>query len=276
MAAPSPVRTRSRRRTRRYVLADPRHVAVSYAINPWMDPTAPFDPERARAQWTTLHATLSNLGHQVEVMPSEPDLPDLVFAANGALVLGRRALLSSYAHPQRQPETDVHRRWLQQQGLTVVQARSTVEGEGDLLVVGSRVLAGHGFRTSLAAHEQLRGLTPREVVSLELVDPRFYHLDTALGVVDERTIVWHPPAFTEESAAVVRRLGLDTITVDDHDAALLGCNLVSDGTHVIVPAGVRRLGRDLAARGLTVLPVDTSELRRAGGGPKCCVAEHHA
>ena len=275
MAAPALVRARVRRSTRRYVLAAPEHVAVTYAINPWMDPTAPFDPERARAQWLELRATLVALGHQVGVMPAVPDLPDLVFAANGALVLGRRALLSRFAHPQRQPEAEVHRGWLEQRGITVVEARAPVEGEGDLLVAGARILAGHGLRTAPAAHAQLRGLTSREVVSLELVDARYYHLDTALGVVDERTIVWHPPAFSEESADVLRRLYPDAITVDDHDAALLGCNLVSDGAHVIVPAGVRRLARDLTARGLTVVPVDLSELRLAGGGPKCCVAEHH-
>lgn len=276
MAAPALVRARVRRRTRRYVLAAPEHVAVTYAINPWMDPAAPFDPERARVQWQDLRDTLAALGHAVEVIPAVPDLPDLVFAANGALVLGRRALLSRFAQPQRRAEAAVHRRWLERRGITVVEANAPVEGEGDLLVVGDRVLAGHGFRTSMTAHAQLRGLTSREVVSLELVDPRFYHLDTALGVVDERTVVWHPPAFSEASAATVRRLHPDAITVDDHDAALLGCNLVSDGTHVVVPAGVRRLAADLAARGYTVVPVDLSELRLAGGGPKCCVAEHHA
>ena len=275
MAAPALARAGVRRRTRRYVLAAPDHVAVAYAINPWMDPAAPFDPERARAQWRELRTVLASLGHHVDVMPAVPELPDMVFAANGALVLGRRALLSRFAHPQRRPEAAVHRAWLERRGITVVEARAPVEGEGDLLVVGDRVLAGHGFRTSLSAHDQLRGLTSRDVVSLELVDPRFYHLDTALGVVDEHTIAWHPPAFSEEAAATVRRLHPEAITVDEHDAALLGCNLLSDGTHVIVPAGVRRLASDLAARGRTVVPVDLSELRLAGGGPKCCVAEHH-
>lgn len=276
MTATDIVRQRQTTRVRRYLVASPAHVDVTYAINPWMDPTAPFDPERADAQWRTLVATLTSLGHRVDVLPPLPGLPDLVFAANGALVLGKRALLSRFAHPQRQPEAAHHRGWLQQQGIDVVEATAPCEGEGDLLVVGRRVLAGHGFRTALEAHDQVRAITDREVVSFELADPRFYHLDTALGVVDERTVAWFPPAFTDEGRATVQRLFPDAIEVDEHDALLLGCNLVSDGQHVVVPAGVKRLAADLAARGLTVLPVDLSELLLAGGGPKCCVAEHHA
>lgn len=275
MSATETVRATPRTRTRHYLVASPAHVAVTYAINAWMDPDAPFDPERAGAQWRGLVATLTSLGHRVDVLPPLAGLPDLVFAANGALVLGRRALLSRFAHPERQPEAAHHRTWLQQQGFDVVEAMAPCEGEGDLLVVGRRVLAGHGFRTSRDAHTQVAALTDREVVSLELVDPRFYHLDTAIGIVDDHTIAWFPPAFTDEGREVVERLYPDAIEVDEDDALLLGCNLVGDGRHVVVPAGVGRLGHDLRARDYEVVEVDLSELLLAGGGPKCCVAEHH-
>ena len=275
MTAVDVLTTRRPTRVRRYLVAAPDHVNVTYAINPWMDPTAPFDHERAIAQWRTLVRTLDALGHVVDVLPPLPGLPDLVFAANGALVLGRRALVSRFAHPQRRPEAAHHRTWLQQQGIDVVDATSTCEGEGDLLVVGRRVLAGHGFRTDPGAHAQVAALTDREVVPLRLTDPRFYHLDTALGVLDDDNVAWFPPAFDDASRATLERLYPRAVVVDEHDAGLLGCNLVSDGHHVVVPAGVRRLAADLTARGHRVLPVDLSELRLAGGGPKCCVAEHH-
>ena len=275
MSATETVRATPRTRTRRYLVASPAHVEVTYAINAWMDPTAPFDSERAMAQWRTLVATLTSLGHRVDVLPPLAGLPDLVFAANGALVLGRRALLSRFAHPQRQPEAAHHRTWLQQHGIDVVEPLAASEGEGDLLVVGRRVLAGHGFRTDVATHAQVAALTDREVVSLELTDPRFYHLDTAIGVVDDQTIAWFPPALTEAGRAEVERRYPDAIEVDEHDALLLGCNLVGDGRHVVVPAGVQRLRHDLRARGYDVVEVDLSELLLAGGGPKCCVAEHH-
>lgn len=262
-------------RTRRYLAAAPDHVEVAYAINPWMDPSVPFDRERATAQWRSLIATLTDLGHRVDVLPGVPGLPDLVFAANGALVLGRTALLSRFAHAERQPEAAHHRTWLERAGARTVEAIAPCEGEGDLLVVGRRILAGHGFRTDIAAHHQLRTLTHRDVVSLELVDPRFYHLDTALGVIDDDTVAWYPPAFSQAARATLEHLYPDAIRVEEEDALLLGCNLVSDGHHVVVPAGLGRLAADLRDRGLVPVPVDLSELRLAGGGPKCCIAEHH-
>lgn len=268
---PSPRTTR----LRRYLVASPAHVGVTYSINPWMDPAAPFDPPRAQAQWRALVATLTGLGHRVDVLPPLPGLPDLVFAANGALVLGRRALLSRFVHPQRRPEAEQHRTWLRHQGIDVVEAVAACEGEGDLLVIGRTVLAGHGFRTAEAAHAQLAALTDRTVVPLELADARFYHLDTALGVLDDRTVAWFPPAFTSTARAAIEQRFPDALVVDEHDALLLGCNLVSDGHHVVVPAGVQRLAHDLTARGYVPICVDLSELRLAGGGPKCCVAEHH-
>lgn len=264
-----------RPRTRRYLLADPAHVDVRYAINPWMDPAAPFDPERAQAQWRQLRDTLVGLGHDVAVLPARPDLPDLVFAANGALVLGDRALVARFAHAERRPEADLHRRWLHDRGITTVDATGSCEGEGDLLVVGRRVLVGHGFRSQPSAAADVATLTDREVVPVELVDPRYYHLDTALGVLDDHTIVWHPPAVAPAAADRLRALYPTAIEVDRHDAELLGCNLVSDGRHVVVPAGVDRLLHDLTRHGFDPVTVDLSELRLAGGGPKCCVAEHH-
>lgn len=266
---------RATRRTRRYLMASPDHVAMEYAINPWMDADGAFDPERAIAQWGDLRRALRRLGHRVDVLPAAPGLPDLVFAANGAFVLGDRAFLSRFAHPERRGEETVHRGWHVRAGHRITQARAACEGEGDLLTVGDVVLAGTGFRTELAAHDELRAWTDREVVTLELVDERYYHLDTALGVVGDDLVVWHPPALSPEAAEEVERRYPDAIVVDEHDAALLGCNLLGDERTAIVPAGVDRLAHDLAARGRRVVAVDLSELRRLGGGPKCCVAELH-
>jgi len=256
-------------------MAAPDHLVVEYAINPWMDPTAPFDPERAVAQWHQLRRALQRLGHVVDVLDAVRGLPDLVFAANGALVLGDRALLSRFRHPERRGEEAVHQAWLVARGIRVTQTTAPCEAEGDLLVAGRTILAGAGPRTDAAAHDQLRTLTCREVVTLELVDPRFYHLDTALGVVDDELVAWFPAALSQAAGEQVRRRFPDAIEVDEHDAMLLGCNLVSDGTTVVVPAGVQRLAHDLRARGHAVIEVDTSELLRAGGGPKCCTAEQH-
>lgn len=271
---PATTRVRTARR-RHYVMADPAHLDVVYAINPWMDPTAPFDRERAAAQWRGLHEALVALGHRVDVLPATPGLPDLVFAANGAVVVGRTALLSRFRFPQRAREAAVHERHLVASGRRVVTATSPIEGEGDVLLADGTLLAGHGFRTSRAAHRRLAATFDLPVLDLELVDPRFYHLDTAVGVAAADVLVWHPPAIAPADAQRFRARFPTAVEVDEHDALLLGCNLLGDGRHVVVPAGVDRLARDLAARGLTVVEVPMDELLLAGGGPKCCTAEWH-
>jgi N-dimethylarginine dimethylaminohydrolase len=150
------------------------------------------------------------------------------------------------------------------------------EGEGDLLVVGEVVLAGTGFRTDPRAHAEAAAVLGREVVGLQLVDPRYYHLDTAVAVLDDTTIAWLPAAFTPASQAVLRARFPDAIVADPADAAVLGLNAVSDGRHVVLPAQAPRLAAAVAERGFTTVPVDLSELLKGGGGPKCCTLEVRA
>lgn len=264
---------------RRYLMCPPEHFAVTYAINPWMDPTRAADRDRAREQWSAVRDAHLALDHQVDLLPALPGLPDMVFAANGALVVDGRALGSRFRHPERRAEQEPHRAWLQAAGVAVTPARAHVEGEGDLLVAGTAptapVLAAEGPRTERAAHAEVARVLGRPVVGLRLVDPRFYHLDTALAVLDDTTVAVVPGALDGASLRRVRALFPEVVEVSDPDASVLGANAVSDGRHVVLEAAATRLADDLAARGFVPLPVDTSELRRAGGSVKCVTAEHH-
>jgi N-dimethylarginine dimethylaminohydrolase len=149
------------------------------------------------------------------------------------------------------------------------------EGEGDLLLAGEVILAGTGFRTTHAAHARAQEVFGRPVITLQLVDPRFYHLDTALCVLND-TVAYLPEAFSAGSQAVLRRLFPDAVLATPSDAEVLGLNAVCDGLNVVLPAQVGRLAEDLHARGYQVIGVDLSELRKAGGGPKCCTLEVRA
>jgi N-dimethylarginine dimethylaminohydrolase len=262
---------------RRYLMCPPAHFAVEYAINPWMVPGVPVDRRRALAQWDRLRRTYLDLGHAVDVLAPLPGLPDMVYAANGATVLGGVVLGARFRHPQRAAEAGAHAAWFRRAGLRVVEPEFVNEGEGDLLVVGSGpdavVLAGWGFRTDPRAHAEVARVLGCEVVSLELCDPRYYHLDTAVAVLDATTLAWLPQAFTARSRAVLRERFPDALVADPRDAAVLGLNAVSDGRHVVLPAGATRLAAALAERGFVPVPVDLSELRKGGGGPKCCTLE---
>jgi N-dimethylarginine dimethylaminohydrolase len=259
---------------RRYAMCPPLHFEVAYAINPWMDPSVPVDQPLALAQWQELRATYGRLGHTVELIPPVPGLPDMVFAANGALVYGGRALGARFATPQREPEACAHLDWLHAHGYPeAVLPRHVNEGEGDFAVVGEVILAGTGYRTDPRAHAEVAAWFGSEVVSLELVDPCYYHLDTALCVLDDRTIAYLPRAFSPVGRATLEARYPDAIVVSDADAAVLGLNAVSDGRHVVLNEEAVDFADQLAAAGFLPVPVDLSELRRSGGGPKCCTQE---
>jgi N-dimethylarginine dimethylaminohydrolase len=264
-------------RSRHYLMCRPTHFAVEYAINPWMDPGLPVDRVRAVSQWETLRRTYTDLGHRVDTIEPLADLPDMVFAANGGLVIDGAAYTAQFHEPERAAEGPAYCAWFEQAGLGPVHvAKEINEGEGDLLVAGRFVLAGTGFRTSLAAHQEVQELFGRPVITLQLVDPRFYHLDTALSVLDERTLAYYPEAFSPGSAQVLRELFPDAILATAADAEVLGLNAVSDGRHVVLAEQAHGLHGRLARRGYTPIGVDMSELMKAGGGAKCCTLEIRA
>ncbi|MER7169197.1 dimethylargininase [Micromonospora sp. NPDC000207] len=254
----------------RFLMCRPTYFAVDYAINPWMDPTAPVDTALAVRQWELLRRTYLDLGHQVELIDPLPGLPDMVFAANGATVIDGHAMAVQFRDPQRADEAPAYRSWLERSGFEVSDPKHVNEGEGDVLLVGDHLLAGTGFRTSHAAHARLQETFGYPVVTLHLVDPRFYHLDTALTVLDEQTVAYLPEAFSPGSRAVLRRLFPDAVHATTADAEVLGLNAVSDGRHVVLPEQATGLTGQLRDRGYLTIGVDLSELRKAGGGPKCC------
>jgi N-dimethylarginine dimethylaminohydrolase len=256
----------------RYLMCRPTYFAVDYAINPWMDPSAPVDTDLAVRQWTALRDTYRALGHTVEELDPNPGLPDMVFAANGATVIDGVVYGAQFRFPERAAEAPAYLDWFVRAGFQTHEAKEVNEGEGDLRVVGPYVLAGTGFRTDLAAHAEAQELFGRPVITLNLVDPHYYHLDTALAVLGS-TVAYLPEAFSPGSQRVLRDLFPDAVIAAPADAAVLGLNAVCDGEHVVLPAQATGLAQQLAARGFQPVPVDLSELLKAGGGPKCCTLE---
>jgi N-dimethylarginine dimethylaminohydrolase len=256
----------------------PTYFTVEYAINPWMHPEDPADAGRAIAQWENLRRTYERLGHEVSLIDPVDGLPDMVFAANGATVVDGKVFGARFRYAERAAEGDAYLSWFKDHAAQLgikdaIMPTATVEGEGDLLTIGDKVLAGTGFRTDVAAHHELARFLEREVVTLHLVDPRFYHLDTALTVLDSHNVAYYPKAFAPQSLEILRQLFPDAILADDADAVVLGLNAVSDGRRVVLPEQSTGMIAQLAERGYEPVPVDMSELRKAGGGPKCCTLE---
>jgi N-dimethylarginine dimethylaminohydrolase len=256
------------------LMCAPTFFDVTYAINPWMDPSVPTDAAVAVAQWRELRATYERLGivtHEIEAVEG---LPDMVYAANGATVVDSIAYTASFRYPERQPEAAAYAQWLARAGYTVVEATHVNEGEGDFLVVGDVILAGTGFRSTIASHTEASKVFGREFVTLMLVRPEYYHLDTALAVLDARPgheqIAYLPSAFSPASLAELERRFPDAIIVDEEEAAMLGLNVVSNGRDVVLPIRATRFAAALRDRGFNPVGVDLSELLKGGGGVKCC------
>ncbi len=268
-------------RTRHYVMCTPDHFAVEYAINPWMDTAVAVDHSRALLQWEVLRNTYLSLGHHVDLVPPMSGQPDMVFSANGGLIVRDRAYGARFTFAERAAEGPAFAAWMRSQGITVTEPAFTNEGEGDFLALGSMILAGTGFRTSLDAHIEAAATLDRPVVSLELVDPRFYHLDVALAVLDDGNgdtpadVAYYPGAFSRHSRRTLRDLFPEATIVSEADALVLGLNAVSDGQNVILPSQTRDFAHQLADRGYTPVPVDLSEFLKSGGSVKCCTMERH-
>jgi len=275
----APARIQQRRR---YLMCRPEHFTVSYRINPWMEPANPTDTARAVRQWQELYDTYVRLGHEVELIDPVPGLPDMVYTANGGFVVDGIAYGPKFRFAERAAEAPAFMRWFADHGFEVAEPVEVNEGEGDFLLVGNTILAGTGFRSTGDSHRELVDVFGREVVSLNLVDPRFYHLDTALAVLDpvegpggvERAnIAYLPQAFDERSRAILAERYPDAILVSDADGAVFGLNSASDGRNVIISPRATGFEAQLRERGYHPIMVDLSELLLGGGGIKCCTLE---
>ncbi len=271
----TPIDTQRRESThaRTYLMCPPEYFTVEYAINPWMHPDEPIDLTLAAGQWRQLKAAYEGLGHTVHTITPEPGLVDMVFAANGATVIDGKVLGAKFKYPQRRDEGAAYLDWFRERGYKVTEPVCVNEGEGDIVYAIRAILAGHGFRTDPEAKDEVEALFGLPVISLKLVDPRYYHLDTALVVLDENTAAYYPSAFDEASQAALAAHFGELIEAKDKDAEALGLNGLSDGQNVVLPVQARDLAEQVTAAGFNVVPVDLSEFKKSGGGPKCCTLE---
>ncbi|MET8293923.1 dimethylargininase [Streptomyces sp. NPDC005180] len=268
-AAPARVATR-----RRLLMCRPRHYDVTYSINPWMNPQLATDTALAVRQWEGLRDLYLELGHVVEEIDPLDGLPDMVFAANGATVVDGRVYGARFRHAERTAEGPAYLRWLEGRGYKdLLWPEYINEGEGDFLTVGRRILAGTGFRTDPRSHLEAQEFLGLPVTSLTLVNPDYYHLDTALAVLSDEEVMYYPAAFSPGSQAVLRAMFPSAILASSEDAAVFGLNAFSDGRHVLLPAAATGLHGQLRARGFEPVGVELSELLKAGGSVKCCTLE---
>ena len=270
----------------RLLMCRPQHFAVTYSINPWMDPSAWAQSgevlhARAVRQWTGLHRTLIARGATIETVEPQPGLPDLVFTANAAVVLDRKAVLARFLHPERQREQPVYAeafRALQARGLLdeVVELPEgvTLEGAGDCIWDRQRGLfwIGSGFRSDAAARDVIEEQFGVRCLPLALADPNFYHLDTAFCALPSGDVLYYPGAFTPAALEIIHEhvAPAQRIPLSQADAARFAANAVCVGRVVVMSSGSDALRRALESRGYKVAKTPLNAFLRSGGSA-CCL-----
>jgi N-dimethylarginine dimethylaminohydrolase len=247
------------------------HYGIEYEINPWMSRSRRADKSRADRQWRGLHDTLASLGAKLSLLDPVRGLPDMVFTANAGLVF-RRMFISARFRPQvRQGEVPHYEKWFDKHGFKIQRLPEGMfhEGAGDALFGGRTLFGGYRIRSDVRSHQHVAKLLGCQTLPVELVDPRFYHLDTCFCPIEVGAAIWYPGAFDVYGQQVIREQITDLIEAPADEANLFGCNAVVVRRTVILPAGCSNLRRALESRHFEVRELELDEFLKAGGSAKC-------
>lgn len=263
---------------RHYVMVEPTHFRIDYAINPFMDPDVQPDPARAMDQWHALAETLRGLGARVDVIRQRPDAPDMVYAMNLGLGLvrqtGPHVVLSHMRYPERRMETGTAEAWFADRGHTTSYVGRDGVGAhleaGDAFAFGGDLVVGYGPRTEELALKHLATDLGVRVRGVRITHPGMYHLDLAFCPLDDRRALLCPDALDAPSAAALLDLVPEPLVLTEEEALTTFCaNSVVVGSTVVMPGCPDRVRARLEEWGFDVIVVDTSEFHLGGGSVRC-------
>ena len=231
--------------TPRILMCPPDYYGIEYEINPWMNRRGGERPGRVAPAVAGVARHPARPGRDVERLDPVPGLPDLVFTANAGLVYRDTFISSRFRHGVRQGETPHFERWAREHGFgsSRCPAGFHFEGAGDALFCGETLYAGYRFRSDARSHHWIGEHLGVEVLPLELVDPRFYHLDTCFCPLADGEAIYYPGAFDDYGRSVLADRIPRLIEVSAEEAASFSCNAVVVGRTVILNDGTPKLAR---------------------------------
>jgi N-dimethylarginine dimethylaminohydrolase len=252
-------------------MCPPDHFGIEYEINPWMNVRVGSDLGLARRQWSALSETLRELGVAVDLIEPVEGLPDLVFTANAGIIYHNLFISSRFRYGVRQGEARYFEQWAHDRGFEVVRlpAGYNFEGAGDALFCGETIFAGYRFRSDVKSHQWIGERLGLEILPMELVDPRFYHLDTCFCPLAPDLAMYYPGAFDDYGRSVIRDRIPRLIEVAGEEAMSFSCNAVVVGGTVILNQGAPKLATMLEEHGFAVRLLGFSEFIKSGGSAKC-------
>lgn len=261
-----------------FLMCEPRYFEVSYVINPWMTANiGRVNKLLARKQWQALHDALAEKSN-IKLIEPVNGLPDMVFTANAGLVSHRHeVIVSTFRHPERQGESAYFRTYFQHANYRLISLSQNIkfEGAGDALFdSGGELWLAAGPRSDKAAISDIASSLGMRVYALTLVDPRWYHLDTAFCPLSDGYVIAYEKAFSAESANTIRqKFGEKAIWISDEDACNFACNAICTDHEIILHRASSELQSTLRKLGYRVIEIDVSEFIKAGGSCKCMTLE---
>jgi arginine dihydrolase len=265
---------------RHYLMVEPNHFRVDYAINPYMDLADQPDPVRALEQWHGLGEALRAAGAEVEVLPQRPDSPDMVYAMNLGLVVNtgpevedRRVVHSHMRYAERRNETLTAAPWFAEHGFAGSYVGRDGVGAhleaGDAFAFRDALVVGYGPRTEELGLKHLATDLDVRVRGLRITHPGMYHLDLAFCPLDDRRAMVCPDALDEASAAAVLALVPEPLVLTEEEALTFCANSVVVGSTILMPSVPDRVRAQLEAWGFEIVLVDVSEFHKGGGSVRC-------
>lgn len=258
----------------KFLMCPPDYYEIAYEINPWMSVRKSVRQDLARTQWDYLYRTLTqHIGAEVELIDPVKGLPDMVFTANAGFVSGRTYIRSNFRHKERQPEAAFFEHWFEERGYKIVNLPKvyTFEGEGDVLRMGDALFCGYHFRSDIQAHQLIAHLLGLRALSVELLDERFYHLDTCFCPINDTTALYYPNAFDPYAQRVLKENIPNIIHIRLEEALKFACNSITLDNKIIVPTPSSHMQSLLTVLGYQVFTIELSEFMKAGGTAKCLV-----
>ncbi len=253
------------------LMCPPDYYGIEYEINPWMSRSRASDDVRARAQWKSLFDLLMALGADIRLLAPVPGLPDLVFTANAALMWRSVAFLARFRHAARQGETPHNEQWFRDNHFEArfLPAGWDFEGAGDALFCGQTLFGGYLIRSDAGALQWLASQIGCPAIPLQLVDDRYYHLDTCFCPLSTDSAIYYPPAFDEYGRKTLVEHVPTLIEVSPDEAARFACNAVVVGRDVVLNTGCPALEESLSNLGFKPHSTELGEFIKAGGSAKC-------
>lgn len=256
------------------LMCSPDFFGIEYEINPWMDVNIASDINKVKKQWEGLYNVLTqDMQIGVELIPPMDGSPDMVFTANGGIVRGDLFISANFRYKERRKEENYFLQWFSNSGYKTIKLPGNIiyEGEGDMLSLGSTIFGGYRFRSDIESHKWIGDALGTEVLSLELIDPRFYHLDTCFCPLPGGELIYYPDAFDSYAVSVIndRVEKSKQIKVNKEEALMFACNAVAYKDLIVTNAGCNELKKELETRGYKVFQTDLSEFLKSGGSAKC-------